>query len=179
MRFPRVRFASLLACLAAANAMAQVPGVPQLKAGLWEATTTSDRPAAKAMGPQVESVCVDASIQPLLLVYEQEMSVGKCADYGLKVAGNVVTGEAVCQVGGSTKKVTSTLKFNGNTALRVESDAAYTPPNMGMSKLHTVVDLKYVGPCPAGWQPGDVRAAQGPGINLKGIQTMPALKKGT
>ena len=48
-----------------------------------------------------------------------------------------------------------------------------------MSKLHTVVDLKYVGPCPAGWQPGDVRAAQGPGINLKGIQTMPALKKGT
>lgn len=168
----------LVLIFAAANAGAQdLASLPKLKPGLWDLTTSSDRAAAKDPGPQHSALCLDESVQKQMLEFSQGMMRGMCSKHELKVSGNTVSGESVCQFGGSTMRSKSTMKFSGVTAYRTEADTTFEPPLMGMAKSHTVVDGKHAGACPAGMQPGDLRLASGQVINIKQLaQQQPPTK---
>ena len=75
-------------------------------------------------------------------------------------------------------KSRSVMKFTGNTSYRTEADASYEPPLMGMTKSHTVIEAKYVGACPAGMQPGDLKTSTGQIVNIKQLAEKAAPKKG-
>jgi hypothetical protein len=47
---------------------------------------------------------------------------------------------------------------------------------MGMAQSSTVIEAKYVGACPAGMQPGDLKTPTGAIVNLKQLSERPPRK---
>jgi len=73
--------------------------------------------------------------------------------------------EMECTVQGSVIKSKTVATFSGDTAVHSESHSTQTPPLMGIAESTAISDDKYVGPCPAGAQPGDITMENGAKIN--------------
>jgi hypothetical protein len=143
---------------------------PKMRAGLWQTTTmtraarTADKPA-----PHVTTICIDDSVQKLMMQMAQGMMRGMCSKHELRVSGATVTGDAVCEMMGSRISTRSVMKFSGDTSYHTDAHMIYDPPLNGRKEADTVVDGKYTGACPAGMSPGDLRLPGGKTINLKAL----------
>jgi len=139
---------------------------PQLKPGLWEMSTSSSRRAGEGMRT---TLCLDQSIQQDMIRMSSGMMAGMCSKSEFKGSGNKFTGDAVCNLGGSTMKSHSVMTLTGNTQYRTEAHATFDPPMAGQAVTDTVIEGRHVGACKPGQQPGDMTLPTGQTINMRNI----------
>ena len=164
---PRVLVIALtLGSFATAAAAAAAQEFPKLKPGLWSQTTTTvGRPKAP---PQVSTLCLDESTQQYIYRMSMGMAAGLCSKHDLKVAGNKVTIDAVCDLGVTRMQTTTVTTLTGDTAYRTEAHAVFDPPLKGTPRDSvTVIDGKHIGACKEGQQPGDMTLPNGQTMNIR------------
>ena len=160
----RLALATLLTVL---PALACSQELPRMKAGLWESTTVNDMQKAKGAPPQVTSICMDDAVQKLMVQFSQGAMRGMCSRNDLKVSGNTVTGDTVCQMGTSKMTGHSVMTFLSDTTYHTTAQSTFDPPLMGMKTSLTTVEGRFMGSCPAGMQPGDMKLGNGTIMNIK------------
>ncbi len=139
---------------------------PQRKAGLWEVTTS----AAGMPGGQVVKQCIDATTDAAMMQVGKSMGgqMGmSCAKNEVKKEGGSFVAESDCNMAG-TRMISKTV-FSGdfNSAYSAESTARYEPAMMGMSESKTKISARWLGPCEANQQPGDMIMPNGMKMNFK------------
>lgn len=160
---PRL-FVIVLALGFAAAADAQE--FPKLKSGLWSQTTTTAGRAKQQ--PQASTLCLDDSTQQYVYRMSMGMMAGLCSKHDLKVAGNKVTIDAVCDLGVTRVQTKSVTTLSGDTAYRTEAHAVFDPPLKGTPRDSvTIIDGKHVGACKEGQQPGDMTLPNGQQMNIR------------
>jgi len=125
--------------------------LPNYKAGLWESETKS-----QGLGGMSSKFCLDGQSDDIALNQFLSNPHSKCAQPVVKGSGSRYTIDTQCSMMGS--KVTT------NTVLEGDFDAQYTatvttsfdPPIPGAPTAPVVMAMKWVGPCPAGMNPGDM-----------------------
>jgi hypothetical protein len=162
----RVTF--LLFAVASSALAADLPAIdiPTMKPGLWESKvaregTTAPQPIAR--------MCLDAAVQKEMMGFGMGAMKSMCSKNDLRREGNKLYGNNECKIGESTMRSTSVTTFNGDSSYHTEVKATYDPPMMGKAGVDTVVDAKWVGPCPAGMQPGEMIMPNGQKMNVRGM----------
>ncbi len=158
------RLLALMLVLAATTAGAQ--DFPKLKPGLWTSTTTTVGRPKQDLRPSL--LCLDDTVQQDMYRMSVGMMIGLCSKHNLKVAGNRVTVDAVCDLGVTKMQTTSVMTLTGDTAYRTEARASFDPPLKGTPRESlTVIDGKHVGACKDGQQPGDLTLPDGQRMNIR------------
>jgi Protein of unknown function (DUF3617) len=173
---------SLLALLAFLTLPAFAQDFPKLKSGLWEMERTLDPSTAHA-GPPMPlnrtSMCLDQSVQREMFDMAAGAMKGACSRQEFKLTGNRMTGDVVCDLGGSTMHSKSLTVLDGNTAYRTDIDTTYDPPLMGRSHSKMVIAARNVGPCKPGQRAGDVVLPNGQTVNMHDMINGPHGTQGT
>ncbi len=153
--------ASLLAAPAAA-----VQEFPKLKSGLWTTTTTAG--GRTSPEPRPAMLCLDDSVQQDMYRMSVGTMAGMCSKHDLKIAGNKVTTEAVCDLGVTKMRSSSVMTLTGNTAYHTEIRASFDPPLKGTPRDSlTIIDGRHVGECKEGQKPGDMTLPNGQQMNIR------------
>jgi len=160
---PRLFAALTLAALAAA---ANAQEFPKLKPGLWNSTTTTVGRAKQEQRPSM--LCLDESVQQDMYRMSMGMMFGLCSKHDVKIAGNKITIDAVCDLGVTKMVTNSVMTFTGNTSYRTEARATFDPPlkNTPRESL-TIIEGRHVGDCKPGQQPGDMTLPNGQNMNIR------------
>ena len=158
--------ALILALVLGFAAAAGAQEFPKLKPGLWSQTTTTVG-RAKAQ-PQASTLCLDDSTQQYVFRMSMGMMAGLCSKHDLKVAGNKVTIDAVCDLGITRVRTKSVTTLTGDSAYRTEAHAVFDPPLKNTPRDSvTVIDGKHIGACKEGQQPGDMTLPNGQQVNIR------------
>jgi len=177
----RPAFLALLSAFIALPGLAQ--DFPKLKPGLWEMERAPDRSAASAPNRPAASnrttMCLDESVQRDMLDMAVGNMEGQCSRHDFKRSGNRLTGDFVCDIGGSSMHSKSTTVFDGNSAYRTEIDTTYEPPFMGQRQTKMVMRAHNVGACKPGQRPGDVVMPNGHTMNMRDLMNGPHGTQGT
>jgi hypothetical protein len=168
----KAAFAALLLTIATLPALAQ--DFPRLKPGLWEMDRALDRPPASADTPAPPStsrttMCLDESVERDMFAMAMGEMSGRCSKHDFKLTGNRMTGDLVCDLGGTTMHSRSVMVLDGDRAYRTEIDTTYDPPFMGRSQTKTVLTARNIGPCKPGQRPGDFVMPNGQTMNMRDI----------
>lgn len=143
---------SLLGALAQC-ALADAP--PHRRSGLWATHMVT----AQHTGPGITSQqCIDAQTDEAMQrrVMEGDGTL-KCTRTGFsRIPGGFESG-SVCKTNRGT--LTSKMRLTGDmqSAYRMEISGHRDPPQGAFTDTHTVVEAKWLGPCPADMKPGDMR----------------------
>ncbi len=160
----RLLLASLT--LAGLAATANAEEFPKLKPGLWSSTTTTVGRAKQ--DPRPSMLCLDDSVQQDVYRMSMGMMLGLCSKHNLKVAGNKVTIDAVCDLGVTKVQSSSVMILRGDTSYRTEARATFDPPLKGTPRDSvTIIEGKHVGECKPGQQPGDMTLPNGQNMNIR------------
>jgi len=164
----KILMAAMTLAVLAAGPAGAAQDFPKLKPGLWEMTTSTNRaPDAKAKS----TLCLDASVQQDMIRMSSGMMAGLCSKSELKMSGNKFTGEAVCNLGGSTMKSKSVMTMTSDTSYRTEAEATFDPPLGGHATSKSVIEGRHVGACKPGQQPGDLTTPTGQTINIRNVMS--------
>jgi hypothetical protein len=157
---------ALAASLLAVSTPAAAQEFPKLKAGLWTSiTTTQGRDKGE---PRPSTLCLDDSVQQDMYRMSVGMMAGLCSKRDLKITGNKVTSEAVCDLGMTKMRSSSVMTLTGDTAYHTEVRASFDPPLKGTPRDSlTVIDGRHVGDCKEGQQPGDMTLPNGQQMNIR------------
>jgi hypothetical protein len=159
-----VRLAVLAVALGTACTPAFAVDMPPRKPGLWLMTMTmadGGKPAREMR------MCIDSSTEAAMMSIGGNMLKDACSKNEVKRDGFVVTTSAVCDMGSTRMTSQGTTRFDGDTAYHSEIHTKYDPPFMGRAISDMTQDAKWIGPCPADMQPGDVAMPNGMKMNLK------------
>jgi hypothetical protein len=136
---------------------------PDVKEGLWSSHTQSiDNPGNKR-SEGTTTICRSRAYDQY--VKDLAAKVQGCQKLSENYNGHTFTSALRCVVGSSVIDTKETAVFQGDTAIHSETHATYTPAMYGVSDTTMIVDQKYLGSCPAGTQPGDMKSADGRIIN--------------
>ena len=161
---PRLLALAFALALSVANATAQ--DFPKLKSGLWTSTTTTQ--GREKGEPRPSLLCLDDSVQREMYQMSVGMMAGLCSKHDLKVTGNKVTTEAVCDLGVTKMRSSSVMTLTGDSAYHTEVRASFDPPLKGTPRDSvTVIDGRHVGDCKEGQQPGDMTLPNGQHMNIR------------
>ena len=157
-----------LVLLAATTVLMGQADLPKRKAGLWEVTMTID--GNKGPMPTAK-MCIDAATDAEFYKMGAGMSQSACSKHDIQVSGKVVTINSVCSFTGSRTSTThATTTFAGDTAYHTEANIHYAPPLMNKSDTAIAQDGKWIGPCGADMQPGDIMMPGGIKLNVKNMR---------
>ena len=161
---PHVLALALALLLSVSNAIAQ--DFPKLRSGLWTSTTTTQGREKGEARPSL--LCLDDSVQRDMYQMSIGMMAGLCSKRDLKVTGNKVTTEAVCDLGVTKMRSSSVMTLTGDSAYHTEVRASFDPPLKGTPRDSvTVIDGRHVGDCKEGQQPGDMTLPNGQHMNIR------------
>lgn len=161
---PALPALALVLALAVPPSAADAQNFPKLKSGLWE-TITSSRGNEKA--PHKSTLCLDDSVQQEMYRMSTGMMAGMCSKFDIRTAGNRVTTEATCDLGGTKMRSRAVMTLAGNSAYRTEAHTTFDPPFMGNKESTTVIEGRHVGPCKSGQKPGDLTLPGGQTLNIR------------
>ena len=130
---------------------------PQMKEGLWQI----DNKSAEGSGGFSDQVCRDHAFDQQGEAEAKAMMGKNCSKWDQNYADGKLTSDMVCKIGGSVVESKGVVVFQGDTAAHTESHTTYTPPLYGQSETSETQDQKWLGPCPAGMQPGDHKDKDG------------------
>lgn len=138
---------------------ARAADLPQAKEGLWSShTQTVDQPGNKK-SEATKTICRNHAYDQY--VKDLAAKIPGCTKVSENYNGRTLTTEMRCVVGGSVIDGKGTSVFQGDTVVHSETHSTYTPAMYGVSETTMIMDQKYVGSCPAGSQPGDMRGEDG------------------
>jgi hypothetical protein len=173
----------LLALLLALALPAVAQDFPKLAPGLWEMDREIDTPpppgAPRSPAASRTTMCLDESVQRDMVAMALGTMEGQCSRHDFKRAGNRLTGDFVCTIGGSTMRSKSTMVFDADTAYSTRIDTTYDPPFMGQTKSSMSMRARKVGPCKPGQRPGDVVMPNGHTMNMRDLMNGPQGARGT
>lgn len=153
-----------LALIALAVRAADAPAV---KEGLWSLHTTSiDNPGNKKT-EGTRSICRSHDYDIRIRQQSEKQQKQICKIYTETSSGNIFTVESECTAQGSVLKGKTVTTFSGDTSIHAETHATYNPALFGTAEMTMIQDQKYVGPCPAGMEPGDLMDASGKITHVK------------
>jgi Protein of unknown function (DUF3617) len=136
---------------------------PQVKEGLWSShMQTIDQPGNKRI-EGTTTICRSHAYDQY--VKDLASKVQGCRTLSQNLQGHTFTSAMECVTGDRVIDTKETAIFQGDEAVHSETHATYTPAMYGVSETTMIVDQKYLGSCPAGSQPGDMKNADGTLIN--------------
>ena len=142
---------------------AQAIDFPPRKPGLWEVRITDGKSGEK---PQITQQCVDAASDQAMMKMGQAMAEKGCSRNDMRKDGDRIITESVCTFGKAKITSQSVMTFQSDTAMRTEIKGRYEPPIMGLSEVNSVQEARWMGPCKAGQQPGDLVMPDGQVVNI-------------
>ena len=132
---------------------------PDMKEGLWSShSVTIDQPGNKK-SEATRTICRSHAYDQH--VKDLAAKIPGCGKATFNYQGSGFTSEMRCTMQGSVVDSKGTAVYQGDSAVHSETHATYTPALYGMSETTTIMDQKYLGSCPAGMQPGDMKNADG------------------
>jgi hypothetical protein len=158
---------ALLVAVIALAAEALAIDLPKRKSGLWDikiSRTSTKHP------PQTLQMCIDQKTDDMAQQMGENVARQACSKQQIRREGNKIVGDSVCKIGETT--ATSHTVFSGefDRAYRGEIRTKYSPPLMGTSENLTLIEAKWIGPCQADQEPGDMIMPNGMKINIKQLQ---------
>jgi Protein of unknown function (DUF3617) len=134
---------------------------PQRKAGLWEVTTEMAGAAGRTMKSRH---CVDAKTDEQ--AQRQAMDAAgdaRCQQRAVKRGAGVFEAEYTCE--NKRGKSEGKMKWSGdfNSRYTMSNQVRFDPPLHGRSEASMTLQGQWLGACPAGMKPGEVRID---GMNL-------------
>ena len=140
--------------------MAFASGPPATKPGLWSVSRqTIDNPGnKKKVWPPIK-VCHNHAFD--IYVNDLMKRMPGCTTVSESTQGNKSFSELKCVIGKSVVETKGTTTYQGDTFVHSESNTTYAPALYGTSETTMTGDLKYIGSCPVGMQPGDQMNANG------------------
>ena len=146
--------------------------IPARKAGLWEMKMTLE-----GRGVAMPSIqhCIDATTD------KQMSAVGanareNCSKKDVKVSGNTVTVDSVCDIGNGASAVSHAVvsgDFNSTYVVKVNSKRTGGPIVPGApAETNMTIEAKWLGPCKADQRPGDMIMGNGMKININDVSKM-------
>lgn len=152
------------AATAPAPAAGETAAAPQRRPGLWEQRVSTEGMV------QVSRICIDEALEKRIGWWGQQATADACeknqvtrrADGGWQFS-------SVCDMGTGGKTTTSgvaTGDFNSRYLVEAESSTvgAEAPQMNGVRKM--IIESAWQGPCPEGFEPGDMELPGGMRINL-------------
>jgi hypothetical protein len=171
---------SILALLAIglANPPAAAEDLPARRVGLWEMRMTVEGSNAK---PQVSEHCIDAETDKQM---QSLGSMGKdlCGKQDVRRVGSTLVVESVCKLGPMTTSSRAEISgdFNSAYTVKVSSKREGGPSAPGLGRDGNVtIEAKWTGACKADQKPGDMIMADGRKINVRDLQSLPAMLQDT
>jgi len=155
----------VLAALACATcSTAHAADFPPRKAGLWQIEMTMP---GRQMPPRNIKTCLDPSTDAQMQQLATNASKGMCNPPQINRNGSTVIVDSVCKMGSSQMTTHSVTLFVGDTSYHTDITTKFEPPMAGRDTGAMAQDAKWVGPCPADMQPGDVVMENGMKLNLR------------
>jgi hypothetical protein len=129
---------------------AATPTAPTPKAGLWEMKASSMGMSMPAM-----KVCVGEA-KPGENPFTQKPQGANCAKNEVTASAGGYAIDSECTVNGMTAATKGTVSGDFSSAYKVELTTKMSGPNIpaaAQKEVQSVMEAKYVGPCPAGMKP--------------------------
>lgn len=148
----RLGFGIAVAAASVGIAGAQDFKPPPMKDGLWE-THSVQSTAGKSSNAMTIKMCQTKELtQSSQALSDQLRKTNQCTSTIVQQTGNMVVEESRCAKGPNAGEVTRVLYSHvGDTAAHIEMHS-----HRSGAEAVTVMDMKYLGSCPAGMKPGDV-----------------------
>jgi hypothetical protein len=148
----------------AACGAARAADLPPRKPGLWQVDMTMP---GGPMPPQQMKMCIDKDTDADMQKLGMNASKGTCSTPQIVHNGDTVTIDSSCKMGTTQASTHAVSRFTGDTAYHTDITTKFDPPMGGLSQQVMAQDAKWVGPCPADMQPGDVLMGNGMKMNMK------------
>ena len=151
----KLRLGLLVGAIAAGCALgADQPGIkdiPDMKEGLWESSTMMPGAMDK---PMHTTMCTSNAVSRKMYEDSHKNANPPCKEIHSERQGSVITQEMECNFSGKVTHSKSITTLTGNTAMHLETRKAD-------NTVESVIDMKWVGACPAGMKLGDVTGPDG------------------
>jgi|ERR1700679_1937388 Protein of unknown function (DUF3617) len=151
----KVRLGFLVGAIAAGCALAaDQPGIndlPDVKEGLWASSTMMPGSMDK---PMHTTMCTSNAVSRKMYEDSHKNMDHPCKQIHSERHGSVITQEIECNFSGKVTRSTSVTTLMGNTGMRLETRKAD-------NTVESVIEMKWVGACPAGMKLGDVTGPDG------------------
>jgi Protein of unknown function (DUF3617) len=141
--------ASIAASFTLAADQPGINDIPDVKEGLWESSTMMGGATEK---PVRTTMCTSNAVSRKM--YEDTHKNSRCKTINSERHGSVITSEVECNFNGKVQRSKHVTKLTGNTEVHLETRAED-------GTVKTVIDMKWVGACPAGMKLGDVTGPDG------------------
>jgi hypothetical protein len=162
--------------LAAPLASAQTLDLPARKAGLWEVTTTLEKP--KGVPAFTSKMCLDPATDRELLNHGLKLTGSKCRSLTSKRQGQSYVIDADCSFGGAASKTKTVITgdFASAYTLRMEGTVEGAPGTGKGSQttLMTQTATWKSAECPR-MKPGDMTMPGGLKVNVKQLKALSGL----
>lgn len=140
---------------------------PLMKEGLWSIHTVSvDNPGNKRT-EGTRSICRNHAYDARIREQSEQKQKQTCKPVVRTSSANGFTEESECTVQGSVVKSKTVATFTGDSSIHSETHGTYSPALFGTAEMNMTMDQKYVGPCPAGMEPGDFMSSDGKVTHVK------------
>lgn len=164
-----MRFPHFLLCISLAVIiphLASATDLPKRKSGLWETTVSMSQGGFS----QTLKQCVDEATDTEMMNMGAETSKSMGASCSKSEVTRTATGfenEVECDMDGSKLRSKGSFTGDFSSAFSGTVTTTVTPPLFGAPSTTTTIQAKYVGPCPADMQPGDLILPNGMKTNAK------------
>ena len=125
--------------------------IPDIKEGLWESSTMMPGAMDK---PMHTTMCTSNAVNRKIYEDIHKGKASHCKQIHSERNGSVITQEVECNFSGKVTRSKSTTTLMGNTGMRLETRKAD-------NTVESVIEMKWVGACPAGMKLGDVTGPDG------------------
>ena len=136
--------------------------LPQRKAGLWEVQTSSQGRTTAV------KQCIDENTDAKMLQLAGQIGQN-CKKQESRREGNTYVAEAECDLMGSHIQSKATMKGDFSSNYTGTVTATYDPPLMGKKEGTTQIAARWIGPCLADQQPGDMIMPNGMKMNMEAL----------
>jgi hypothetical protein len=177
--------AVLLAALAAPIALsAQTINLPPRKPGLWEVSTTIERPKhgapaekTKAMPSISAQMCLDTSTDRDLMDYTLKFTEGKCRSLTSKRDGRSIIIDADCTFGGRATKSKTVITGDFQSAYTIRTEGTMEGGSNGPQAMLTTQTATWKSADCPGMKPGDISLFGGVKMNINQLKALSGLIK--
>jgi hypothetical protein len=148
---------------------AQTIDLPQRKSGLWEITTSFEKP--KSMPAFTAQACLDAATDKELMEHGLKMS-GACKEMTVKREGKTIVIDANCTISGIATKSKTVIAGDFQSSYTVRSEGTTSMEGAKSQEMLMTQSATWKGSDCPGMKPGDMTMFGGVKINIKQIKAM-------